>query len=81
MKTTAWFGRMTHGTFAIAGDSTPMVIVHSIDHVEQRMTEEQADDYMTANGYDSYLMPKIFKGEIVYDDSFTIVLGEDEEAA
>lgn len=77
MKTQVWFGKMTHGTFTIAGDSNPMVIVHSIDHVE-RMTEDQADDYMTANGYDSYLIPKLFKGEIVYDDSFTIVLDEEE---
>jgi hypothetical protein len=79
-KTAVWFGRMTHGAFVKGYDSTEMVIVHSIDHVEPRMTEEEADDYMIANNYDSYLMPDTFLGEIVYDDSHVILLNSEEEA-
>jgi hypothetical protein len=73
MKHQVWFGRMTHGTFSIGGDSNPLVIVHSVDHVE-RMEEDKVDDYMTEHGYDSWLIPKLFKkyGEIVYDDSFKL---------
>jgi|APCry1669188970_1035186.scaffolds.fasta_scaffold168662_3 hypothetical protein len=69
MKPIVWFGRMTHGTFTIAGDSNPMVIVDHVD-LATRMTEEEADDYMVMHGYDSYLMPEVFGGEIVYSDQF-----------
>jgi len=78
-KSAVWFGRMTHGQFVVGGDATPMVIIHNIDHVEPRMTEEEADDYMIANNYDSYLMPDTFLGEVVYDNSHVILLDKEEE--
>jgi hypothetical protein len=78
-KNAVWFGRMTHGQFIIGGDATPMVIIHNIEHVVPRMTEEEADDFMIANNYDSYLIPDTFMGEIVYDDSHVILLNEEGE--
>lgn len=80
MKYQVWFGRMTHGTFSVGGDANPLVIIHSIDHMEY-MEEDKVDDYMVEHGYDSWMIPKLFKkyGEIVYDDSFTVVLDEEEQ--
>ena len=66
-----WFGRMTHGTFTIGGDDNPMVIVNSI--VEKiLMDPDAADDYMMAEGHDSYLVPDEFTGEVVFSQSFFI---------
>ena len=66
-----WFGNMTHGTFTIGGDENPMVIVNSI--VEKiLMDPEAADDYMMAEGHDSYLVPDEFTGEVVFSQSFFI---------
>jgi len=78
-KNAVWFGRMTHGTFTIGNDTNPMVIIHNIDYVDPCMTEEEADNYMIANNYDSYLMLDTFLGEIVYDDSHVILLNEEGE--
>jgi len=79
MKPIVWFGEMTHGTFEIGGDSNPMVIVRTIA-LSTRMTEEEADDYMIANNYDSYLLPEVFQksgGEVVYDDQYVIIKKEE----
>jgi hypothetical protein len=64
-----WYGRMTHGTFTIGGDENPMVIVHSIDE-RVIMDPDDVDEYMTAQGHDSYLVPDEFTGEIVFSQSF-----------
>jgi len=63
------FGRMTHGTFDIGGDTAPMVIVHTIDE-RVAMNPDKADDYMIDNCHDSYLIPSEFTGEIVYTPDF-----------
>lgn len=65
MKPIVWFGSFTFGTFTIGNDSNRMAIINNIDHVD-RMTECEADDYMTAHGYDSYLIPRLYDGEIVF---------------
>jgi hypothetical protein len=63
------FGQMTHGSFTVGGDAEPMVIIHKI---EKRTTMSPAgvDEYMTAHGYDSYLIPAEFTGDIVYSRTF-----------
>jgi hypothetical protein len=63
------FGRMTHGTFEIGRDNNPMVIVHSIEE-RAIMNPVDVDEYMIAQGHDSYLIPSEFKGEIVYSNDF-----------
>ena len=63
------FGRMTHGTFDIGGDTEPMVIIHTIDE-RMVMNPDDADDYMVDNCHDSYLIPSVFTGEIVYSSAF-----------
>jgi len=78
MKKQVWFGSITFGEFTIGDDTNPMAIVNKISHVA-RMTEEEADNYMVAHGYDSYLIPEQYNGEIVYDQSHEILLSEEEQ--
>jgi hypothetical protein len=35
---------------------------------EKSMTELEADDYMIANSYGGYLIPRTFNGEIYYSE-------------
>jgi len=67
--TMCWFGNMTHGTFTIGGDENPMVIVHSIEE-RAIMDPADVDEYMAAQGYDSYLVPDEFTGEVVFSQLF-----------
>ena len=67
--TMVWYGHMTHGTFTVGGDDTPMVIVHSIDE-RAIMDPADVDEYMASQGHDSYLIPDEFTGEVVFSQSF-----------
>lgn len=70
-----YFGRMTHGTFTIGGDETPMVIIHSIDE-KAIMDPDSVDEIMELHGHDSYLIPDEFTGDIVFSQSFFKGLSE-----
>ena len=63
------FGQMTHGQFLIGDDAAPMVIVNRIDE-RAIMDPVDVEEYLTAQGYDSYLIPAEFKGQIVYSTDF-----------
>ena len=63
------FGQMTHGQFLIGDDAVPMVIVNRIDE-RAIMDPVDVEEYLTAQGYDSYLIPAEFKGQIVYSIDF-----------
>lgn len=63
------FGHMTHGTFDVCGDADPMVIIHRIDE-RAIMDPVDVEEYFTAQGHDSYLIPAEFKGQIVYSNTF-----------
>jgi hypothetical protein len=63
------FGGMTHGTFTVGDDDTPMVIVNSIEE-RAIMDPADVDEYMASQGYDSYLIPDEFTGEVVFSQSF-----------
>ena len=63
------YGLMTHGAFDVGGDAAPMVIVHRIDE-RAIMNPVDVEEYLTAQGYDSYLIPSEFKGQIVYSIDF-----------
>ena len=63
------FGQMTHGQFLIGDDAAPMVIVNRIDE-RAIMNPGDVEEYLTAQGYDSYLIPSEFKGQIVYSIEF-----------
>ena len=65
MKQLVWFGSFTFGSFTIGDDTNPMAIVNRIDHVA-RMTADEAEEYMIENNYDSYLIPRLYDGEIVF---------------
>jgi len=64
-----WFGNMTHGAFEIGRDNNPMVIVNTIDE-KAIMDPVDVDEYMLSEGYDSYLIPSKFKGDIVFSQQF-----------
>jgi hypothetical protein len=63
------FGKMTHGTFEIGRDTNPIVIVHSIEK-RVTMNPDEVDEYMFEHGFDSYLIPEEFTGDIVYSRDF-----------
>jgi hypothetical protein len=67
--TMVWFGHMTHGSFTIGNDESPMVIVNSIDE-KAIMDPNDVDEIMETQGYDSYLVLDEFKGEIVFSQAF-----------
>jgi hypothetical protein len=58
-----WFGRMTHGTFSIGGDETPMVIIHKIEEAIF-MDPDDVEEHL--ENHDSYLIPDDFTGEVVF---------------
>jgi len=60
-----WFGIFEFGDFVKANDKFPIAIVRRLD-VKIMMDSNTADDYMTENGFDSYLVPSEFDGEIYY---------------
>lgn len=59
--TEIWYGNMTH----LEG----MVIVHSIDE-KAIMNPLDVDEYLLQQGYDSYVIPEEFTGEIVFSQQF-----------
>lgn len=69
------FGNMTHGEFSISGDFEPMCIVHSIEE-KAIMNPVDAEEYMVSQGFDSYLIPSEFKGQIVFSKNFFKDLSE-----
>ena len=64
-----WFGNMTHGVFEIGHDNNPMVIINSIDE-KAIINPVDVDEYMLSEGYDSYLIPSEFNGDIVFSQDF-----------
>jgi hypothetical protein len=64
-----WFGNMTHGQFLIGSDSQPIVIVNSIEE-KAIMYPVDVEEFMEAEGHDSYLIPSEFKGDIVFSQDF-----------
>jgi hypothetical protein len=68
-ETEVIFGHMTHGQFLIGNDAEPMVIINRIEE-RKFMNPAEADDFMTEQGHDSYLVPSEFNGQIVYSIDF-----------
>jgi len=71
MKATEiWFGDMTHGEFCVSDDDLErMVVIHSIEE-KAIMNPDDADEYMLAQGHDSYLIPDEFDGAVVFSTRF-----------
>lgn len=65
MKKQVWFGVFEFGDFIKSGDEFPMAIIRRMD-AKLMMNPNDADDYMTENHFDSYLVPSEFAGEIYY---------------
>jgi len=65
MKKQVWYGRMTFGDLLIGNDTYPLALVHEI-RCKVMLDEEDIEVYLDTYGYDSYLVPSEFKGEIYY---------------
>jgi hypothetical protein len=67
MKVQVWYGTIDFGDFVMGKDSYPVALVRKISE-KVMMSEEDVDDYMVANSYDSYLIPRLFTGEIYFEN-------------
>ena len=67
--TMVWFGHMTHGTFRIGQDETPIVIINSIEE-KAIIDPDEVEAVLEIVGYDSYLILDEFKGDIVFAKDF-----------
>lgn len=59
------FGSIEFGEFKKGDDLFPCAFVHQVQE-RKVMDEERADDYMVEHHFDGYLIPSLFKGEILY---------------
>ena len=67
--TMVWFGHMTHGTFRIGQDETPIVIINSIEE-KAIIDPDEVEAVLEIVGYDSYLILDEFEGFIVFAKDF-----------
>ena len=65
--TMVWFGNISFDDLKYA--EMQIAIVNSIDE-KAIMNPDDVDEYMTSNGYDSYLILDEFKGEIAFSTEF-----------
>ena len=62
-----WYGRMEFGEFKKGADLFPCALIHEV--LKRVMLEEEdIEVYLDTYGYDSYLVPSEFKGEIYYTE-------------
>jgi hypothetical protein len=62
-------GQIKLGTYDVCVYAEGMVFVNRIDE-RAIMDPGDVEEYLTAQGYDSYLIPAEFKGQIVYSIDF-----------
>jgi hypothetical protein len=60
---------MTHGTFRIGEDETPIVIINSIEE-KAIIDPDEVEAVLEIVGYDSYLILDQFEGDIVFSQEF-----------
>lgn len=66
MKKQVWYGRMTFGDLLVGQDKYPVALVHEI-RCKVMLNEEDIEVYLDTYGYDSYLVPSEYKGEVYFD--------------
>ena len=63
------FGNLEFGDFKKGDDLYPMLIIHNI--VEKVYIEEdEIEDFREINNYDSWYVPDLWKGEVMYSKCF-----------
>ena len=70
-KIEVWYGNFETGLFKKGKDEYCMTIIHDI--AEKLMMEndnDEIEDYMIGNAYNSYLIPSQWAFEIVYSDQY-----------
>jgi hypothetical protein len=75
-KLEVWFGSMEFGRFTIGNDYFEMCIVNDIcEKIVMDDNDNAIEDYLSSNGYVSYVIPEQYEGQIVYSQDY---LGEKE---
>jgi len=64
-KKQVWYGNMEFGEFKKGDDLFPCALIHEI-RCKVMLEEEDIEVYLDTYGYDGYLVPSEFKGEIYY---------------
>lgn len=64
--TTYYFGDMEFGDFVKDKDRYPIALIHAVHDVRDFATEEEADYYMTQNGYGGYIDANSTNTEIYF---------------
>ena len=65
MKKQVWYGNMEFGEFRKGNDLFPCALIHNI-YSKVMLEEEDIEVYLDTYGYESYLVPSEYKGEIYY---------------
>lgn len=65
MKKQVWYGNMEFGEFRKGKDLFPCALIHNI-YSKVMLEEEDIEVYLDTYGYESYLVPSEYDGEIYY---------------
>jgi hypothetical protein len=68
MKKEVWFGVFEFGDFVKCGDEFPLAIVRRLD-ANLVMNPDNAEEIMAEGGFDAYIVPSEFNGEIYYAEA------------
>ena len=64
-----WYGRFEFGDFKKGSDLYPCAIVHEIEK-KIELNEEDIEVYLDTYGYESYLVPSEYNGELLFSKHF-----------
>ena len=68
MKKEVWFGVFEFGDFVKCDDEFPMAIVRRLD-AKLVMNPNDVEEIMAEGGFDAYIVPSEFNGEIYYAEA------------
>jgi len=69
MKKQVWYGDFEFGDFKKGSDLFPCAFVHNI-RSKVMLEEEDIEVYLDTYGYESYLVPSEFNGEVYFSKQF-----------
>ena len=69
MRKLIWYGRFEFGDFKKGSDLYPCAFVHEIQK-KIELNEEDIEVYLDTYGYESYLVPSEYNGELLFSKHF-----------
>jgi len=69
MKKIVWYGRFEFGDFKKGRDLFPCAFVHDIQR-KIELDETDIEVYLDTYGYESYLVPSEYQGEVYFSKQF-----------